>query len=133
MDENINTESSAGGQETAGQEETFSQAERSFTQAEMDARTKERDDALAELEQMKRERYLLQKGVSAEDVDYYAYKIGKQVTDQMDFRQAADAYLKEHRTAGRGVRIDTGAQLGGGGKAPTANETMNSILRGIKK
>lgn len=99
--------------------------------------TRERDEsktalaaAQAELEQFKREKLLLSKGVPAEDVDYYAFKIGKLVTDKKTFEQAADDFLKEN-PAGK-VRVDLTASLGGG-IAPTANDTMNALIRGARK
>lgn len=88
--------------------------------------------ANAELEQYRREKFLLGKGVSAEDVDYYAFKIGKLVTGTTDFETAAEAYLKEHPAAGV-VQVDLSAPLGGGRPAPSENEIMNSLIRGARK
>ena len=100
--------------------------------------TSERDTARtqltavqAELEQFKREKLLLSKGVPANDVDYYAFKIGKLVTDKKTFEQAAEEYLKE--STPKGVRVDMSAQLGGGGTSKTANEQMNALIRGALK
>lgn len=97
--------------------------------------TKERDTARteltaaqAELEQYKREKYLLGKGVPADDVDYYAFKIGKLVTETMDFEKAAEAYLKENPPAGT-VQVDLSAPLGTGQPAKNENEMMNSLIR----
>lgn len=106
-----------------------------LTQERDTART-ELTAAQAELEQYKREKFLLGKGVSAEDVDYYAYKIGKLVTDTSDFETAAEAYIKEHAPqkpeapAGR-MRVEFGAPLGGGNPPPMSlNERINNKLRG---
>ena len=41
-------------------------------------------------------KFLLDKGVPTGDVDYYAFKIGKLVTDTTDFEKAAEQFLKEH-------------------------------------
>lgn len=99
--------------------------------------TKERDAgkaaltaAQAELEQLKREKMLLNKGVPADDVDYYTFKIGKLVSDGKTFEQAAEEFLKDSGPSH--VRIDMAAQLGGGDKA-TANDTMNALIRGARK
>ena len=88
--------------------------------------------ANTELEQYRREKFLLGKGVSAEDVDYYAFKIGKLVTDTVDFEKAAEAYLKDNPPAGT-VQVDLSAPLGGGQPAKNPNETMNSFIRGARK
>ena len=100
--------------------------------------TRERDEAKnqltaaqTELEQYKREKLLLGKGVSAEDVDYYAFKIGKLVSETKTFEQAADEFFRENN-AGK-VRVDMSAQLGGGKAAPTASDTMNALIRGARK
>lgn len=87
--------------------------------------------AQAELEQFKREKFLLGKGVPADDVDYYAYKIGKLVTDTVDFEKAAEGYLKDNPPAGT-VQVDLSAPLGGGKPEKSVNETMNSLIRGAR-
>lgn len=100
--------------------------------------TKERDTAQSqltaaqtELEQYKREKLLLSKGVSADDVDYYAFKIGKLVTDSVTFEQAAEQFLAEKRPGT--VRVDFSAPIGGGKPQKTANEEMNALIRGALK
>lgn len=104
-----------------------------------DTLTKERDEsktalaeALAKVEQFEREKFLLSKGVPAEDVDYYAFKIGKQVTDTVDFQKAAGIYLKDNPPAGT-VKVDLAAPLGGGRPQQNENEMMNSLIRGARK
>ena len=89
-------------------------------------------EAQAKVEQFEREKLLLGKGVPAEDVDYYAFKIGKLVTDTVDFQKAAETYLKDNPPAGT-VQVDLSAPLGGGQPAKNANETMNSLIRGARK
>lgn len=89
--------------------------------------------ALAEVEQYKREKQLMLKGVPAEDVDYYAYKISKLITDDLPFEKAADQFLQS-RTTSSAVKVDFSAPLSGGSKqAPTLNETMNDLLRGWRR
>lgn len=85
----------------------------------------------AELEQQKREKLLLSKGVSIDDVDYYAFKIGKLVTDSVSFEQAAEQFLAERKPGT--VRVDFSAPVGGGDKPRTANERMNALIRGALK
>lgn len=100
--------------------------------AERDTAKTELTAAQAELEQYKREKFLLSKGVPAEDVDYYAFKIGKQVTDSVDFEKAAELFLKDNPPAGT-VRVDLTAPVGGSNTNRTASETMNSLIRGARK
>lgn len=88
--------------------------------------------AQAELEQYRREKFLLGKGVPAEDVDYYAFKIGKLVTDTTDFEKAAEQFLKDAPPAGT-VRVDLSAPLGGGRPEPNENEMMNNLIRNARK
>lgn len=103
----------------------------------LEALTRERDGARsalsaaqAELERMKRERFLTEKGVPEEDVDYCVFKIGKLAEDGLPFEQAAEAFLREQ---GRSrVRLELGAGLSGGGRAGTANEEMNAMIRGAR-
>lgn len=101
--------------------------------------TKERDTARnelstaqAELEQLKRENYLTGKGVPADDLDYYVFKIGKLVTDSKTFEQAAEDFLKDNSP--NKVRIDMTAPLDRRKPAATtANDAMNALIRGAFK
>ena len=121
------TQSAAAGASTADAEKTFTQAEvdaliaarlaraakgmpdkaeltefrnwKSSQQTEADKLStaeRERDEARSEAEQYKRQLYLLSQGVPADDLDYYAYKIGKMVTQEKDFETAAGEFLKGH-------------------------------------
>lgn len=104
-----------------------------------DHMTKERDDARAalaaaqaELTQHQREKFLLDKGISPGDVDYYAFKIGKLVTDDLPFEKAAESFLKERQErSGSTMKVDLAAPLGGGA-ALTPNQQMNSLIRGAR-
>lgn len=101
-----------------------------------DALTGERDTARtalaaaeAELEQMKREKYLTGKGVPDSDLDYYSFKIGKMVDDSKSFEQAAEEFLAAN--APSKVRVDMTAPLDSGKNLTvTANESMNALIRG---
>jgi hypothetical protein len=100
--------------------------------------TQERDTATAaltaanaELEQLKREKLLTGMGVSADDVDYYAFKIGKLVTDEKTFEDAAKEYLQDKNSSK--VRVDLGAALSGSKVATTTNDSMNQLLRGLRR
>lgn len=92
--------------------------------------TTERDSAQTELEMARRENYLLKQGVSADDVDFYVYKITKAMGDDDDFEEAAKKYLKEHKQR-PGVRVDMGSRLnnGAGGGKESASKQMNDLIR----
>lgn len=104
--------------------------------AARDAAQTERDAARAEVQQLKNERYLLSKGVAADDLDYYSFKIGKNVSESKSFEAAADEFLKERDTENHNetnVRMDTGANLGGGSTKQSPNEMFNTMLRRAAK
>ena len=114
------------------------------TEAEEKTEASEENEKLREqlasansrLEQLERERCLLLKGVPADDVDYYAFKIAKLVTPERDFGTAADAFLKEHgvRSPAPGLRFSTGAALGAQSpRKETAAERMNDIIRSARQ
>ena len=90
----------------------------------------------AQIEQARRERLLISKGVAADDVDYYVFKIGKLTTDSTDFDKAAETYLKEHapsvpaaQTAPT-VRASFGAQMGAGGEVGPVEKFIAFARRG---
>ena len=66
-------------------------ANREKQRPNVDAITRERDDALAELAQMKNSQTLAQKGVRAEDTDYVMFKIAALMKEdsKLDFEKAA--------------------------------------------
>lgn len=88
--------------------------------------------AQAELETMKREKILLSKGINADDIDYYIFKIGKMVDDKTTFEQATDAFLAENGNKGNKVTVDLASNLDGGKKTTNPNNVMNNLIRGIK-
>ena len=92
---------------------------------------RELDETRAKREQLERERFLLLQGVPEEDLDYCVFRIGKMVTDGKDFRTAAKEFLKRHETGAGVPGFRTGASLSGRSPKtpPTANETMNQLLR----
>ncbi len=102
--------------------------------------TTERDNARnelattrAELDALKNEKFLAGKGVPSEMLEFYAFKIGKLVTDKKTFEQAAEEYLKDNPPAGT-VRMSTGGGVnnGGGTQPQKPNEIMNAIFRSAK-
>lgn len=92
----------------------------------------ELETARMEAEMTRRENYLLRKGIDPDDVDYYVYRISKEMDGETDFEDAAEDYLKKHNKKNP-VRMDTGARLNGGAKTKTGNEAMNDIIRNARK
>ena len=92
---------------------------------------RERDTALAQVEEMKNTNYLRDKGVKADDLDYVLFKVSKQVDDKTDFKKAADAFLKENpRFTGQGMKVvSTGKPDGGSGTGQTVNDSINASIR----
>lgn len=88
-------------------------------------------EATAKLEQYEREKYLSSKGVSSDDLDYFAFKIGQLVTADKTFEAAADEYLEANRK--KGVRVETSAALGGAAAKPDLNAQMNELIRKVRK
>ena len=83
----------------------------------------------AKITQYEREKYLTSKGVSADELEFYCFKIGQKVTDTVSFEKAADAFLKERKPAS--VRVDMSAHVGGSaGGTNSANDAMNALIRG---
>lgn len=87
--------------------------------------------AQAEIEKMKHERFLLSKGVPADDLEYFDFKISQQVTEGKDYETVAKAFLKEKLKPG--VRVEFGGGFGGGNPAPTGNSAMNAFIRSVKR
>lgn len=106
-------------------------AKRDAQQPNISAVEKERDTALAQVEEMKNTNYLRDKGVKPDDLDYVLFKVSKQVDDKTDFKKAADAFLKENpRFTGQGMKVvSTGKPDGGSGTSQTVNDSINASIR----
>lgn len=84
-----------------------------------------------ELEQMKRERYLISKGVPVDDVDYYAFKIAKAMKEDDDFEVEADNYFKNNDKKQNATTIVSfGVNANKGNKAVSLADEINRKLRG---
>ncbi len=84
-----------------------------------------------ELEQMKRERYLISKGVAVDDVDYYAFKISKMMNDDDDFEMVAENYLKNNEKKQNTTTIVNFGVNGNQGNATLSlADEINRKLRG---
>lgn len=98
--------------------------------------TQERDNASAqlaqaqaELEQMKREKYIASKGLTGDEAEFIAYKAGKMVTDKVTFEAAVDELVKDRKPAFNW----TGSVGDGNKQSETINGTMNALIRGAVK
>lgn len=85
--------------------------------------------AQTEIEQMKRDKYVLSKGLTGDDAEFIAFKALKMVDDKTTFEQAVDK-LTENRPK---VKFDWSAPAGGGEKKSDTNAAMNSLIRGALK
>ncbi len=108
-------------------------AKQKANQPDVQAIEKERDEALARASQLENEKLLTGKGVKADDLDYVAFKVNQLVSDDKDFKTAADEYLKanpRYTGAGQGYRVSTGV-TGGNGSSGTEskNEQINNMIR----
>lgn len=175
MDESNNTSAAA----AAEQEPTQGQAEKTFTQAEVnelisrekaravakatkgvptseeigeyrawkqtqeaertavDTLQRERDGyrdklaaAEAELEQLRREKYVLSKGFKGEEAEFVVFKAAKSVSKDVSFEQAVDSMTPENGN----VTFDWTAPLGSGTvNNDSTNAKMNALIRGARK
>lgn len=106
-------------------------AKKAASQPNVAALEKERDDAVAKVAELENSGYLRDKGVKAEDMDYVLFKVSKNVNEKMDFKKAADAFLKENpRFTGQGYKVvSTGKPDGGSGSSQTTNDSINASIR----
>lgn len=79
----------------------------------------------AEVEQLRRDKYVLSKGLTGEDAEFIAFKAMKMVDDKTTFEQAVDALTANRKKA----TFDWTAPAGGGTKENTANQQMNALIR----
>lgn len=108
------------------------------TEAEkLQAAINERDTAASrvaelenELEKMKHVQYLASKGLVGEEAEFISFKAEKLVSDKTTFESAVDTIL-----AGRKEKpvFSWSAPLGGSESKTSENETMNALIRGIRR
>lgn len=96
--------------------------------------TQERDDARKELETIKNTQVLRDLGVQTDDVDYVTFKVAAlmQQDNKLDFKKAADKFLKENprfKGSAAGYRIKTGVDGSGSGSSQNANDVINDAIR----
>lgn len=85
--------------------------------------------AQAEVQQLKREKYVLSKGLTGEEAEFISFKAEKIMDDKTTFEQAVDK-LTENRQK---VKFDWTAPAGGGSEKNNVNAAMNSLIRGALK
>lgn len=83
----------------------------------------------AEAEQLKRDKYVLSKGLTGEDAEFIAFKAAKMVNDKTTFEQAVDALTANRKKA----TFDWTAPAGGGNKETNVNSVMNALIRGGRR
>lgn len=103
------------------EQQKAAQRERDLTKAQTDLAA-----AQSEVEQLKRERYVLSKGLSGDEAEFIAYKAAKMVDNKTTFEQAVDK-LTENRQK---VTFDWTAPAGGNGQKNDVNAVMNRLIRG---
>lgn len=85
--------------------------------------------AEAERDQLKRDLYLAQKGLTGEEAEFIAFKAGKMVDDKKTFEQAVDELTADRKK----TTFDWTAPVGGGSKKTGENDVMNALIRGALK
>lgn len=85
--------------------------------------------AEAERDQLKRELYLAQKGLTGEEAEFIAFKAGKMVSDKVTFEQAVDELTADRKK----TTFDWTAPVGGGKPKTGENDVMNALIRGALK
>ena len=85
--------------------------------------------AQTEVQQLKREKYVLSKGLTGEEAEFISFKAEKMVDDKTTFEQAVDK-LTENRQK---VKFDWTAPAGGSSEKNNVNAAMNSLIRGAFK
>ena len=82
-----------------------------------------------ERDQLRRDLYVLKKGLTGEEAEFIAFKAGKMVNDKTTFEQAVDALTAERKK----TTFDWTAPVGGGSTKTGENDVMNALIRGALK
>lgn len=85
--------------------------------------------AETERDQLRRELYVLKKGLTGEEAEFITFKAEKMVNDKTTFEQAVDALTAERKK----TTFDWTAPVGGGQKKGGENDVMNALIRGALK
>lgn len=106
------------------EQQAAAQRERDLTKAQTDLAA-----AQSEVEQLKREKYVLSKGLSGDEAEFISFKAAKLVNDKTTFEQAVDQLTGPRQK----VTFDWSAQAGGGSKEENVNAAMNQLIRNAFK
>lgn len=109
-------------QQTEQQRQT--QREKEFNKSQSDLAA-----AQEELEALKREKYLLSKGLSGDEAEFIAFKAAKLMDDKTTFEAAVDK-LTENR---KKTTFDWSAPVGGNDGKNSVNAEMNRLIRNAIK
>ena len=85
--------------------------------------------AESERDQLKRELYVLKKGLTGEEAEFIAFKAGKMVDEKTTFEQAVDSLTADRQK----ITFDWTAPVGGGSSKTGENDLMNALIRGALK
>ena len=85
--------------------------------------------AETERDQLKRDLYVLKKGLTGDEAEFIAFKAGKMVDDKKTFEQAVDELTAERKQTQ--TTFDWTAPVGRGQKKET--DIMNALIRGALK
>lgn len=83
----------------------------------------------SERDQLKRELYVLKKGITGEEAEFVAFKASKMVDDKTTFEQAVDVLTADRKK----TTFDWTAPVGGGITKTGENDVMNALIRGALK
>lgn len=97
---------------------------------ERDTLTGKLTAAEGERDQLKRELYVLKKGLTGEEAEFIAFKAAKLVDDKTTFEAAVDSLLEGRQ---KKTTFDWTAPVGGETKKTDANSAMNALIRGALK
>lgn len=86
--------------------------------------------AREELEQLKRDKYILNKGLSGDEAEFIAFKAGKLVTKDVTFEKAVDQLTKDRKQ----MSFDWAGKVGEGGTGSEKTASvMNQLIRNAFK
>lgn len=110
------------GQQTEQQRQA--QRDKDFNKAQSDLAA-----AQTELEALKREKYVLSKGLTGDEAEFIAFKAAKLVDDKTTFEQAVDSLTADKKK----TAFDWTAPVGSGGSSNAVNAAMNNLIRAAVK
>ena len=83
--------------------------------------------AEGERDKLKRELYVMKKGIAGEEAEFVVFKAARMVDDNTTFEQAVDTILSSHQSK---PNVSFTAPIGGSPATMTLSERINRELRG---